>query len=91
MKIFSFLGENEDSKLLEQVTLEVDALELRKLSSFLLQCAEEIEEDGEWEHEHLSDYLGHVLEQDLVVFNSKKPFSKAVSDPLILDIEKLKQ
>jgi len=79
MKIFGFLGEIGDSKLLEQVTLEIDAPELRKLSSFLLQCAEEIEDDIEWEHEHLSDYLGHVLGHDLVVYNSKKPPRKTES------------
>lgn len=72
MKLFGFSEGEGSSKLLEQVTLEIDAPELRKLSKFLLQCAEEIEEDVEWEHEHLSDYLGCVIKHDLVVYNSAK-------------------
>ncbi len=80
MKLFGFLGENGNSKLLEQVTLEIDAPELHKLSKFLLQCAEEIEDDAEWEHEHFSDYLGCVIEHDLVVYNSTRKMNKLGSE-----------
>ncbi|MCP4486939.1 MAG: hypothetical protein GY820_06420 [Gammaproteobacteria bacterium] len=72
MKIYGFLKEVEAPNLLEQVTLELDEFELRKLAKFLLQCATEIENDEEWEHEHLSDYLESDLEQELVIYNSKK-------------------
>lgn len=71
MKIFSFPRE-DNPKFPEQITLEINSTELRELSNFLLQCASEIEEDVEWEHEHLSDYLERVLECDIVVFNDSK-------------------
>lgn len=71
MKVFCFPRE-DNPKLAEQVNLEINVTELRELSNFLLQCATEIEEDVEWEHEHLSDYLGYVLKCDLVVYNDLK-------------------
>jgi hypothetical protein len=71
MKTFSFLKEG-DTKLPEQITFEINATELRELSGFLLQCATEIENDVEWEHEHFSDYIGRSLECDLVIYNSLK-------------------
>jgi len=73
LKIFSFTGENNSNVLPEQITLEIDVPELRKLAEFCLKCATEIEDDDEWEHEHLCDYLGCELDQDIVVYNSRKP------------------
>lgn len=72
MKIFSF-SKSGNSELVKQVTLEVSPNDLRRLSSFFLKCANEIEDDHEWEHEHLSDYLEEgTFTSDLVVFNSRK-------------------
>jgi hypothetical protein len=72
MKIFGFYDDKNDSKFLDQVTLEVNASELRELAEFFFRCAEEMDSDEGWGHEHLSDYLGRVLEQDLILYNSKK-------------------
>lgn len=72
MKLFGFTSENGTPIFLEQVTLEADAKSLREVAEFLLQCSSEIENDEEWDHEHLSDYLETVLDQELVVYNSNK-------------------
>ena len=72
MKIYGFFKDSNEPNLVEQVTLEVDASELRDLAGFFLKSAEEMDSDTEWDHEHLCDYLGHVIEQDLVLYNKNK-------------------
>jgi hypothetical protein len=70
VKIYGFYNGSDEPKLLEQVTFEIDTSELRELAKFFTQCAEEMDLDEGWDHEHLCDYLGRVLKQDLVLYNS---------------------
>ena len=73
MKIFGFNEGNTEPLLLNQATLEVSSDDLRKLSKFFSQCAEEIDDDPTgWDHEHFSDYLGVELSSDLVVYRKRK-------------------
>ena len=72
MKIFGFTDSQDTPIELNQATLETDPETLRKLSKFLLTCAEEIEEDNEWEHEHFCDFIGEVTPVEFVVFNADK-------------------
>lgn len=72
MKVFSYLQEKSKAELPGQITFEINRAELSELSSFLLQCLSEIEEDEDWEHEHFSDFLEKELDCDLVIYNSYK-------------------
>ncbi len=50
-----------------QVTISATPKELRALSAFFLQCADEIENDPKgWEHEHFPD------NDSVVIFNSAR-------------------
>ncbi len=64
-------GQIEDAdgepSTLSEVTISARPQELRRLSEFLLKCADEIESSGEWEHEHYSDFAGETLNRDLIV------------------------
>ncbi|WP_313643731.1 hypothetical protein [Stenotrophomonas sp.] len=55
---------------LTEATLMIDVGEMRMIAQFLLQCADEVDENPEWEHAHLQDYLKgrNELGADLVVF-----------------------
>lgn len=66
MDLYGFAGNLEVGPLLE-VTISANPKELRALSTFLLQCANEMEHDPTgWEHEHFPD------NESLVVFNPSK-------------------
>lgn len=71
MKCFGYDKNNEDDLLdMSEVTLQTNSDMLRKLASFLVKCADEIENDQDWEHEHFSDYLPDGEDViDIVVFN----------------------
>ena len=71
MKCFGYDKNNEDNLLdMSEVTLQTNSDMLRKLAGFLVKCADEIEGNQGWEHEHFSDYLSDGEEViDIVVFN----------------------
>lgn len=70
MIAFGFDDSFDGAKELSQVALEINSSELRELAAFLIQCANEMDDDPEWNHEHLCDYLGSELKHDLVIYNS---------------------
>ena len=70
MKIYGFDDRSDQAKLLDQVTLEVDSEVLRQLSKFFLICADEMDDDKDWSHEHFCDFLGEDIPADLVVYRS---------------------
>jgi len=67
MKIYGYSNNtNEEPMELNEVTISSNPNSLRKISEFLLKCAEEIEKNNEWEHEHLPS---QNEEPKLIVFN----------------------
>ena len=67
MKIYGYSNNtNEEPMELNEVTISSNPNSLRKISEFLLKCAEEIEKNNEWEHEHLP---AQNQEPKLIVFN----------------------
>lgn len=62
--------QNADELLsLNDVTIQASPEELRNTAEFLLHCANSIEKDSSWEHEHLNDYLKTGdASSDIVVF-----------------------
>ena len=42
---------------LADVTIQAKPDELRNIANFLIKCASDIENNENWEHEHLIDYL----------------------------------
>ena len=71
MKIYGFFKGSEGPTLLNQATLEVDAQMLRKLAEFFTDCADGMDSDEEWNHEHFCDFLESELDHDIVIYNSK--------------------
>lgn len=73
MKCFGYDKNNEDELLdMSEITLQTNSDMLRKLASFLVKCADEIESIQDWEHEHFCDYLKDGEDViDVVVFNDK--------------------
>jgi len=69
MKCYGYSTDEED-KLLEliEVTIQFSPEKLRQTASFLTKCADAIEKDEEWEHEHLSDNLGEDVDVDMIVY-----------------------
>jgi len=65
-KLYGY-GQSDDAELLElrEVTILVDAEQARALSEFLARCAQKMEANPAWEHEH---FAGEEA-TDLVVFN----------------------
>lgn len=69
MKIYG-RAQNDDSELniLSEVTVLAEPTALRELASFLYQCADAIEDEGEsWEHENYES--NEVVSPQFVVFN----------------------
>ncbi len=71
MKIYGFYDEGNGALNLNQATLEVDSKTLRKLSEFFSICADEMDADEDWSHEHFCDFLEEELEADVVVYRKK--------------------
>lgn len=68
-KLFGFNDNEIDCEELTQVTIEFsDPDDLRALADFLIRSADEAAADGDWEHEHLHDYVERELKSDIVLF-----------------------
>jgi len=73
MKCFGY-SKNDDEELLELtvVTFQADPRMLRKLADFLIHCANNLESEAGWEHEHLCDYLAdEEFSVDVVVYRNE--------------------
>ena len=56
MKCYGYSKEDNDDLLeMSEVTLQADSKLLRNMANFLSSCADRIETDSEWEHEHFTD------------------------------------
>lgn len=56
MKFFGYVENNKDELFqFSEVTLQAKPASLKSVASFLLKCAQEIEENEFWEHQHYSD------------------------------------
>ncbi len=74
MNFFGYSKSTNDELLeLIEMTVQASPEKLRKLASFLNQCADDIESDEGWEHEHFSDYTSDFDESspDLIVFKEQ--------------------
>jgi len=57
MKLFGRMKCKDEPLLsIEAMTIQATSVELREIVKFLLHCANKIENDPEWEHEHLNDF-----------------------------------
>ncbi|MCP5214665.1 MAG: hypothetical protein H6995_06645 [Pseudomonadales bacterium] len=73
MKIFGYKFGSEDLYLLNEVTLQGSPEELKKLADFLIECAQEMVTDKDWEHEHFKDFTdSEVNSPDFIVYASEK-------------------
>jgi len=64
-----------DGSELEGVTLVSTPTELRRLADFLRHCADAIEADPLWEHEHFKDWIDTQIgtqEPDFEIWNSER-------------------
>lgn len=62
-----FINENISNKYssIAQVILVAGPTELRELANFLTKCADEMELDEEWDHEHYCDRHGISTPTDI--------------------------
>ena len=68
MNVFGYVVDSDDLSSLSEVTLQASPEELKKLSDFLLSCANSMEKDEHWEHEHYQDFTStDSNDPDLVV------------------------
>ena len=73
MKIFGYANEMPNNLVsLNQITIQADSKSLKILAEFLTKCAEDMDKDSDWEHEHFTDFvdeeIGKKLESDIVIF-----------------------
>ncbi len=64
---------NEDGLMeMEEISISASREELKKLSEFLLKCAVELPDTGEFCHEHFSDFVDNNPETDLIIVLDQK-------------------
>jgi len=67
MKCFGYTKNDADTlSEFSEVTFQTNSDDLRRLAKFLLQCADEMENTPDWEHEHFD---GDKSDTDVIVFN----------------------
>ena len=68
MNVFGYEVDSDDLSSLSEVTIQASPEELKRLSDFLLTCANAMEKDEQWEHEHFQDVTGtDSSDPDLIV------------------------
>ena len=69
-KCFGYKKGDEDLKKFNEITIQSNPRSLIILSDFFKKCAEKIEKDNDWEHEHFNDFLpDNDLDFDLIIYN----------------------
>ena len=70
LNLFGYSNVEESELLtLNEVTIQADTTKLRALAKFINKCADEIDSDEGWEHEHFRDYIDdESIEHDVIVF-----------------------
>lgn len=72
MNCFGYTKNVDTLAEFSEVTFQANSEDLRRLASFLLQCADAIDANPDWEHEHLSDSSpSDTDEVDVIVFNGQ--------------------
>jgi hypothetical protein len=73
MKCYGYSKNNNNLLYLSEVTVQADPSSLRELAKFIYECANEIELDDDWEHEHFVDASSdnQNSETDFIVFNPR--------------------
>lgn len=73
MKFFGYIEGNKDQLFqLSEVTLQAEPTTLKSVANFLLKCAQEMEENEFWEHEHYSDdSISNNESVDFIIFSDK--------------------
>jgi len=75
MKIYGSVNRAPGELLeLASITIQASPSSLRKVAEFIRRCAEEMETDATWEHEHLKDSCRQVAEAegvDVVIFRGQ--------------------
>lgn len=63
-------SEADDKQLLRlrEVTIFADSKQVRAISEFLVRCANEMDANPEWEHQH----FGGMKAPDIIVCNSRR-------------------
>lgn len=76
MKCYGYAKSENDTLLeMREMTLQADSESLKRLAKFLFKCAEKIEADPGWQHEHFSDSEHYSntrggYDFDLIVFRN---------------------
>lgn len=73
MDIYGYTKNDEQLLDLSEITFKADPSELRSLAKFILDCANEIENDteGKWEHSHIEDRVTdwNPASPSIIIFN----------------------
>ena len=74
MKCFGYTKSDVDTLAeISKVTFQANPEDLRRLASFFLQCADAIDGNPDWEHEHLNDSSPcDTDEVDVIVFTEQQ-------------------
>ncbi|QEM82663.1 hypothetical protein [Halomonas binhaiensis] len=68
MNIYGYESEDGDLLKMQEITLQADADELKKLSKFIDNTIKLIEENGDsFGHEHFSDFSGMKDGPDIII------------------------
>ncbi len=69
MPCFGYKEDSDEIIELKEITLQMNSKDLRELSRFLTACAEALENNIDWEHEHISDFTKSIWSNfDVIVF-----------------------
>ena len=72
MKIYGNSADSpNESAELESVTIQADPNSLRRIAEFIQKCADQMEADEDWEHEHIQDWIaapGQIGRVDLIIY-----------------------
>lgn len=76
MKAFGYAKRenlNEDGLMeMEEISISASRSELKQIAEFMLKCAEELPDTGEFCHEHFNDFTENESETDLIIVLDQK-------------------
>lgn len=78
MNVFGYATQTEGLLTLQEATIYANAKEVKKISQFLAECAQEMEQDPTWDHRHYNadsgaDIIVALQKRKKRVISSKKP------------------
>ena len=69
MKVYGYSEMETNLLSLSQLTIQANPHQLRALATFILNCANQMENDENWEHAHFLDECKSTqTEHDIIIF-----------------------